>query len=182
MSASVQFSSVAQSCPTLCDPVNRSTPGLPVHHQLPEFTQTHACPVANWWVLPSQSSSASVRSPSQMARLGNVMAHFRSVPDFVNTLGGPDLQSAGNIISIKSEGGSRKWWSLKSGQSVVDIYGDFSLDFSWEEKLWSMLKRKPLVSLLSTLNTSDTKCVGVFPMPGNPPTHSWVSHPLEGVL
>ena len=36
-----QFSSVAQSCPTLCDPMNRSTPGLPVHHQLPEFTQTH---------------------------------------------------------------------------------------------------------------------------------------------
>ena len=37
----VQFSSVAQSCPTLFDPMNRSTPGLPVHHQLPEFTQTH---------------------------------------------------------------------------------------------------------------------------------------------
>ena len=37
----VQFSSVSQSCPTLCDPMNRSTPGLPVHHQLPEFTQTH---------------------------------------------------------------------------------------------------------------------------------------------
>ena len=39
---SVQFSSVAQSCPTLCDPINGSTPGLPVHHQLPEFTQTQA--------------------------------------------------------------------------------------------------------------------------------------------
>ena len=39
---SVQFSSVAQSCPTLCDPMNHSMPGLPVHHQLPEFTQTHA--------------------------------------------------------------------------------------------------------------------------------------------
>ena len=38
---SVQFSSVAQSCPTLCDPVNCSTPGLPVHHHLPEFTQIH---------------------------------------------------------------------------------------------------------------------------------------------
>ena len=37
----VQFSSVAQSCPTLCDPMNRSTPGLLVHHQLLEFTQTH---------------------------------------------------------------------------------------------------------------------------------------------
>ena len=39
--SSVQISSVAQSRPTLCDPMNRSTPGLPVHHQLPEFTQTH---------------------------------------------------------------------------------------------------------------------------------------------
>ena len=38
---SVQFSLVTQSCPTLCDPMNRSTPDLPVHHQLPEFTQTH---------------------------------------------------------------------------------------------------------------------------------------------
>ena len=38
---SVQFSSVAQSCPTLCVPMNRSTPGLPVHHKLPELTQTH---------------------------------------------------------------------------------------------------------------------------------------------
>ena len=37
----IQFSSVAQSCPTLCDSMNRRTPGLPVHHQLPEFTQTH---------------------------------------------------------------------------------------------------------------------------------------------
>ena len=38
---SVQFSLVAQSCPTLCDPMNCSTPGLPVYHQLPEFTQIH---------------------------------------------------------------------------------------------------------------------------------------------
>ena len=37
----LQFSSVAQSCPTLCDPMDCSTPGLPVHHQIPEFTQTH---------------------------------------------------------------------------------------------------------------------------------------------
>ena len=38
---SVQFSSVAQSCPTLCDPMNCSMPGIPVHHHLPEFAQTH---------------------------------------------------------------------------------------------------------------------------------------------
>ena len=42
-----QFSSVAQSCPTLCDPMNRSTPGLPVHHQLLEFTQTHVHQVSD---------------------------------------------------------------------------------------------------------------------------------------
>ena len=41
-----QFSSVAQSCPTLFDPMNRSMPGLPVRHQLPEFTQTHVHAVA----------------------------------------------------------------------------------------------------------------------------------------
>ena len=52
---SVQFSSVAQLCPTLCDPMNRSTPGLPVHHQLPEFTQTHVHRVG--WCHPAISSS-----------------------------------------------------------------------------------------------------------------------------
>ena len=41
MEYSVQFSSVAQSCPTLCNPMKCSLPGLPVHHQFPEFTQTH---------------------------------------------------------------------------------------------------------------------------------------------
>ena len=40
--SSLQYSSVAQSCPTLCDPMDCSMQGLPVHHQLPEFTQTHA--------------------------------------------------------------------------------------------------------------------------------------------
>ena len=39
--SSLQFSSVTQSCPTLCDPMNHSMPGLTAHHQLPEFTQTH---------------------------------------------------------------------------------------------------------------------------------------------
>ena len=37
----IQFSSIAQSCLTVCNPMDCSTPGLPVHHQLPEFTQTH---------------------------------------------------------------------------------------------------------------------------------------------
>ena len=53
--ASVQFSSVAQSCLTLCDPMNCSTPGLPVHHQLPEITQTQR-PLSQW-CHPAISSS-----------------------------------------------------------------------------------------------------------------------------
>ena len=64
---SVQFSSVAQSCPTLCDPMNRSTPGLPVHHQLPEFTQTHVQRVSDA-IQPSHpllSPSPPAPNPSQ---------------------------------------------------------------------------------------------------------------------
>ena len=64
---SVQFSSVAQSCPTLCDPMNHSTPGLPVHHQLPEFTQTHVHQVSDA-IQPSHplsSPSPPVPNPSQ---------------------------------------------------------------------------------------------------------------------
>ena len=54
--SSVQVRSVAQSCPTLCDPMNRSTPGLPVHHQLLEFTQVHLC-ASSWWCYPANLSS-----------------------------------------------------------------------------------------------------------------------------
>ena len=61
-----QFSSVTQSCATLCDPMNRSTPGLPVHHQLPEFTQTHVHGVGDS-IQPSNllSPSPPVPNPSQ---------------------------------------------------------------------------------------------------------------------
>ena len=56
---SVQFSSVTQLCPTHCDPMNRSTPGLPVHHKLLEFTQTHA-----HWVSDAIQPSHPLSSPS----------------------------------------------------------------------------------------------------------------------
>ena len=65
--SSVQFSSVAQSCPTHCNPRNHSTPGLPVHHQLPEFIQTHVHRVGDA-IQPSKalsSPSPPTRNPSQ---------------------------------------------------------------------------------------------------------------------
>ena len=65
--SSVQFSSVTQSCPTLCNPMNCSTPGLPVHHELPEFTQTHVHRVGDA-IQPSHplsSPSPPTPNPSQ---------------------------------------------------------------------------------------------------------------------
>ncbi|CAI9156536.1 unnamed protein product [Rangifer tarandus platyrhynchus] len=65
--ATVQFSSVAQSCQTLCDLMNHSTPGLPVHHQLPKFTQTHVHRVSDA-IQPSHplsSPSPPAPNPSQ---------------------------------------------------------------------------------------------------------------------
>ena len=68
---SVQFSSVAQSCPTLCDPRNCSMPGLPVHHPLPEFTQTQIHRVSDA-IQPSHpllSPSPPAPKPSQHQNL-----------------------------------------------------------------------------------------------------------------
>ena len=62
--ASVQFSSVAQSYVTPCDPMNRSTPGLPVHHHLPEFTQTHVHRVGDAIQLSHPLSSPSPPAPN----------------------------------------------------------------------------------------------------------------------
>ena len=64
MFSSVQFSSVAQSCPALCDPMNHSTPGLPLHHQLPGFTQNHVHQVGDA-IQPSHPLS-SPSPPEQM--------------------------------------------------------------------------------------------------------------------
>ena len=61
---SVQFSSVIQSCPTLCDPVNRSMPGLPVHHQTPRVYSS-SCPMSLWCDSTTSSSVVPFSSPLQ---------------------------------------------------------------------------------------------------------------------
>ena len=75
--SSVQFSSVVQSCLTLCDPMNRSTPGLSVYHQLPEFTQTHV-----HWVRDAIQPSHPRSSPSPPAT--NLSQH-QSLFQWVNS-------------------------------------------------------------------------------------------------
>ena len=77
MPTSTQFSSVAQSCPTLCDSMNRSTPGLPVHHQLLEFTQTHVHQVSDA-IQPSHPlSSPSFPAPNP-SKHQNPLDHRKS--------------------------------------------------------------------------------------------------------
>ena len=72
----VQFSSVTQSCLTLCNPMNCSTPGLPVHHQLPEFTQTHVHQVGDAIQpsYPPSSPTPPAPNPSQHQSLSNESA------------------------------------------------------------------------------------------------------------
>ena len=101
----VQFSSVAQSCPTLCNPMNRSTPGLPVHHQLPEFTQTHVHRVSDA-IEPSHPLS----SPSPPAP--NPFQH-QSLFQWVNTSHevAKVLSALASFLPKKSQGWSPSEWT-----------------------------------------------------------------------
>ena len=76
----MQCNSVAQSCPTLCDPVDHSTPGIPVHQQFPEFTQTHVHWV-NEAIQPSHPLSSPSPSPSIFPNMRHCF-HFGSISSF----------------------------------------------------------------------------------------------------
>ena len=112
----IQFSSVAQSCPTLCDPMNHSMPGLPVYHQLPESTQTHvhwvgdAIQPSHPWSSPSPSTFnlsqhqglfQGVSSLNQVAKVLGVSASTLVLP--VNTQDWSRLAWTG-WISLQSKG------------------------------------------------------------------------------
>ena len=101
----VQFSSVAQPCPTLCDPMNRSTPGLPVHHQPLEFTQTHVHRVGDA-IQPSHPLS----SPFPLAPNPSQHQSFRMSQLF--TWGGQStgVSALASFLPKKSQGWSPSEW------------------------------------------------------------------------
>ena len=82
-----QFSSVSQSCPTLCHPMDYSTPDLPVHHQLPGFTQTHVC-----WVSNAIQPPHPLLSPSPAFNLSSIIVFWNESA----------LQSAGQSIGASA--------------------------------------------------------------------------------
>ena len=143
MFASVQFSSVAQSCRTLCDPMNRSTPGLPVHHQLPEFTPTQVHPVGDV-IQPSHplsSPSPPAPSPSQhqsfpMSQLFAWGGQSTGVSAFASFLpknfpGGSDgrasVYNAGDLGSIPGLG-------RYQGEGNGNPRQDYCLEIPWTEE------------------------------------------------
>ena len=106
------FSSVAQSCPTLCDPINCSIPGLPVHHQLPEFTHTHVHRVRDA-IQPSHPLS----SPSPPAL--NPSKHQSFPMSQLFTWGGQStgVSALASFLLKKSQGWSSEWTGWISLQS-----------------------------------------------------------------
>ena len=112
---SVQFSSVPQSCPTLCDPMNCSMPGLPVHHQLPESTQTHvhrvgdAIQPSHPLSSPSPPASRSFQMSQLFASAGQSIGVSASTSVLRISPEHPGLISLGwtGWISLQSKGLSR---------------------------------------------------------------------------
>ena len=102
-----QFSSVAQLCPTRCDPMNRSTPGLPVHHQLLEFTQTHVHQVSDA-IQPSHPLS----SPSPPApNPSKVSESFPMSQLFIWGGQSTGVSALASFLPKKSQGWSPSEWT-----------------------------------------------------------------------
>ena len=116
-----QFSSVAQSCLTLCDPVNLSTPGLPVYHQLPEFTQTHVQRVSGA-IQPSHplSSPSPAPNPSQHQSFSNESTlHIRWPKYWSFSFSITPSKEIPGLISFRMD-----WLDLLSVQGTLKSIGE----------------------------------------------------------
>ena len=118
---SVQFSSVTQLCPTLCDPMNHSTPGLSVHHQLPETTQTHV-----HWVSDAIQPSHPLSAPS---------------PPILNL-----SHHQGLFKWVSSPYQAAKYWSFSFSISPSNVHQDLS-PLGWTG--WLSLQSKGLSRVFS---------------------------------
>ena len=149
LSLSVQFISVAQSCPTLCNPMNRSTPGLPVHHQLPEFTQTYVHRVSDA-IQPSHPLS----SPSSPA----------PIPPSIRVL------SNESAIRIRWP----KYWSFSPSISPSNEHPGL---VSFRMDCWISLQSKGLWRVFSNITVQKHQFFGAqLSSQSNSNIHTW---PLE---
>ena len=149
-----QIRSVAQLCLTLCDPMNCSTPGLPVHHQLPEFTETHV-----HWVCDAIQTSHPLSSPSPPAP--NPSQHqslFHWVNSSHEVAKGQERWALASFLPKKSQGWSPSEWtgwiSLQSkrlsrvfSNTIVQKHQFFGAQLSSQSNshihTWPLEKPKP---------------------------------------
>ena len=128
----LQFSSVAQLCPTLCDPMNCSMPGLPVHHQLLEFTQTHIHRVSDA-IQPSHP----VSSPSPPAP--NLPQH-QGLFQWVNS-----SHQVARVLELQLQHQSFQW-ILRVMKDLNGIGGCGSFNYFWKQKIHSNNTRHYLLT------------------------------------
>ena len=149
ISLSVQFSSVARSCPTFCNPMNHSTPGLPDHHQLLEFTQTHVHQVGDA-IQPSHpllSPSPPAPNPSQHQSLFQQVFAWGGQSIGVSALASVLLMNTQDWsllgwtgwISLQSSGLSRVFSNTTVQKPSILQHSAISLSNSYK------LKRQPLI-------------------------------------
>ena len=102
----VQFSSVAQLCPTVCDPMNCSTPGLPVHHQLPELTQTHV-----YWVSDAIQPSHPLSSPSPALSFSQHQGSFQMSQLFTSSGQSIGVSASASVLPMNTQDWSPLGWT-----------------------------------------------------------------------
>ena len=136
---SVQSSSFTQSCPTFCDSINHSMPGLPVHHQLPEFTQTHVHQVGDP-IQPSHplsSPSPPAPNPQHQSFSNELTLHMRWPKYWSFSFSISPSNEHQGLISFRMDG----WISLQSkglsrvfSNTTVQKHQFFSTQFSSQSK------------------------------------------------
>jgi len=159
--ASDQIRSVTQSCPTLCDPMKCSTPGLPVHHQLPESTQTHV-----HWVVDAMQPSHPLSSPSPPAlNLSQHQGLFKWVSS---------SHQVAKVLEFQLQHQSFQWTSLEG------YYSTYHSLLSALETLVSVLHEKyihlfkvPSKSQPFTLSTQSPKISSKSLKLKSPKSHHW---------
>ena len=161
--SSVPFSSVTQLCPTLCNPMNRSTPGLSVHHQLLEFTQTHVHRVSDA-IQPSHpllSPAPPAPNPSQHQSFPmkqNVYGcYFRKWPQGAGLLGS-------NVVTLEM----KALWRYLVGEGNENPLEDFCLENSLARETWWAKVHEVAQSRTQLKRLSTLACICML-------IHLWVS-------
>ena len=137
--SSVQFSSVAQSCPTLCNPMGCGTAGFPVHHQFPELSQTHVCRVGDAIQLILSLSYPFSFSVQSFPAKGSfpVSHYFASGPQRIKfQLQHQSSQSIFRMISFRID-----WFDLLAFQGTLKVFSKTTVQnhqfFGTQPSLWS---------------------------------------------